>query len=231
MMATEPTPAVEPVFEFVGGALVLDFVNTGSDWRAAGRARLPTAGTERLNGYRDFLAWARQGGVVSDEMAAALARPASAAPDDAEDVLRRARRFRAALQATFTAAMDHAPADPTALNAVNREVAALLAPSRLIPADGAYRLQPPDEHNLAAPPLEAPLWAVVRAAIDLLTTPDVAYVHACASESCGWFFLDRTGRRRWCSMASCGTAAKVRRFRARHQHEESASRQDGKSAS
>lgn len=38
-----------------------------------------------------------------------------------------------------------------------------------------------------------------------------------ACPACGWLFLDasKAGRRRWCAMATCGTAAKVRAFRAR----------------
>jgi predicted RNA-binding Zn ribbon-like protein len=33
--------------------------------------------------------------------------------------------------------------------------------------------------------------------------------------SCGWLFLDARGRRRWCSMATCGNRAKVRAHAAR----------------
>ncbi|HET7092823.1 MAG TPA: ABATE domain-containing protein [Thermomicrobiales bacterium] len=225
-MATEPT--LEPIrtsepFEFVGGALCLDFVNTGSDWRAASRSRLPTAGTERLAEYGDFVDWARQGGVLSDEAAAALTDAAAAAPDEAAKTLRRTRRFRAALHAAVTAAMAGEDASPAALNEMNHEIGALLAASRLAPADGGYRLTRPADEDAAHPALDAPLAAVTRSALDLLTTPDLANVHACASESCGWLFLDRSGRRRWCSMASCGTTAKVRRFRSRHHtHEEAA---------
>ena len=50
----------------------------------------------------------------------------------------------------------------------------------------------------------------------LFTSPEaLARVRACPGEDCGWLFYDATGRRRWCSMASCGTRHKVRRFRAR----------------
>jgi predicted RNA-binding Zn ribbon-like protein len=214
-MTTESNQATEP-FEFVGGAFCLDFVNTGSDWRAGPRGRLPTAGTERLAAYGDFVEWARQGGALSDEMAAALTDAAAAAPEEAAHTLRRARRFRAALHAAFAAAMAGEAAGEAALREINRETAALLAASRLTPADDRYRLEPPAARDPANPALDTPLWAATRSALDLLTTPDLAYVHACAAESCGWLFLDRSGRRRWCSMASCGTAAKVRRFRSRH---------------
>jgi predicted RNA-binding Zn ribbon-like protein len=40
----------------------------------------------------------------------------------------------------------------------------------------------------------------------------------CANDACRWVFFDAspTGRRRWCSMASCGNRAKAARHRARH---------------
>jgi predicted RNA-binding Zn ribbon-like protein len=36
----------------------------------------------------------------------------------------------------------------------------------------------------------------------------------CAGHDCGWVFLDtsKSGRRRWCDMATCGNSAKARRF-------------------
>jgi predicted RNA-binding Zn ribbon-like protein len=42
-------------------------------------------------------------------------------------------------------------------------------------------------------------------------------LRACADETCRWIFYDdsRTGRRRWCDMASCGNRAKAARHRAR----------------
>ncbi|MQA61123.1 MAG: hypothetical protein GEU86_06430 [Actinophytocola sp.] len=57
--------------------------------------------------------------------------------------------------------------------------------------------------------LPAPVLAVARAAADLLTSPEVGTVSACPGHDCGWLFLDRSGRRRWCSMRTCGNRAKV----------------------
>lgn len=41
-------------------------------------------------------------------------------------------------------------------------------------------------------------------------------IRSCADESCGWLFLDPSGRRRWCEMAVCGNRAKARRYADRH---------------
>jgi predicted RNA-binding Zn ribbon-like protein len=56
---------------------------------------------------------------------------------------------------------------------------------------------------------------VARAAGELLTSPEPRVVRACPGRGCGWLFLDRRGRRRWCDMAVCGNRAKARRHAAR----------------
>jgi predicted RNA-binding Zn ribbon-like protein len=42
-------------------------------------------------------------------------------------------------------------------------------------------------------------------------------IRICASDTCRWLFYDesRSGRRRWCDMATCGNRAKARRHRDR----------------
>jgi predicted RNA-binding Zn ribbon-like protein len=59
--------------------------------------------------------------------------------------------------------------------------------------------------------LEYLLGGVVLAAAELLASPSSAKIRCCPG--CGWFFVDvsRNQRRRWCSMAFCGSKAKSRR--------------------
>ena len=54
---------------------------------------------------------------------------------------------------------------------------------------------------------------VLWSAGDLLTGARLDKVRRCANPECGWLFLDdsRAGKRRWCSMSSCGNRAKARR--------------------
>jgi predicted RNA-binding Zn ribbon-like protein len=70
----------------------------------------------------------------------------------------------------------------------------------------------------ATPPmLDRPIWPVAKQAADLLTAPrELARVGLCAGDGCGWLFFDRTGRRRWCSMRSCGNRAKAASYYQRH---------------
>ena len=57
------------------------------------------------------------------------------------------------------------------------------------------------------------LATVLWSAGDLLAGPRLDRVRRCANPECGWLFLDdsRAGKRRWCSMQSCGNRAKARR--------------------
>ncbi|MPZ63628.1 MAG: hypothetical protein GEU93_20600 [Propionibacteriales bacterium] len=45
---------------------------------------------------------------------------------------------------------------------------------------------------------------------------DIELVKVCDCNHCGWLFIDRTGRRRWCSMSTCGNRAKVQAYARRH---------------
>src|SRR4051794_9543904 len=57
----------------------------------------------------------------------------------------------------------------------------------------------------------SPVHRLAYAAAQLLTGPDLALLHCC--DACCWLYLNRSGKRRkWCSMADCGTEAKKRRY-------------------
>lgn len=60
------------------------------------------------------------------------------------------------------------------------------------------------------------LSVLARDAIDLLTGPLADRIHTCAADDCSLLFVDesRAGRRRWCSMNTCGARAKMSHYRA-----------------
>ena len=59
--------------------------------------------------------------------------------------------------------------------------------------------------------------AVARSAAELLARGDPRRLRKCANPTCRLIFYDvsKAGRRRWCSMQTCGARAKVSAFRAR----------------
>jgi predicted RNA-binding Zn ribbon-like protein len=60
------------------------------------------------------------------------------------------------------------------------------------------------------------LTVVARDAVDLLTGPVADRVRECDDHDCALLFVDesRGGRRRWCSMDTCGARSKMARYRA-----------------
>ncbi|WP_433162012.1 CGNR zinc finger domain-containing protein [Kribbella sp. CA-247076] len=182
----------------VGADPVLDFVNTRSDWTTPGPAR-----TEWLTSYEAFLIWSSYVGLLPPATVFRLIEQASGKPTEAARRLTAALEFRADLYDVLTG---QAGAD--AFEAVARVVEKASGRRQLVPTDDGAAWELPED-------LAQPLDHVALHAGELLTGPSRAHIRICPGESCGWLFLDPRGRRRWCSMATCGNRAKVRAHAAR----------------
>jgi predicted RNA-binding Zn ribbon-like protein len=173
--------------ERVGGALVLDFVNTRDEWLRDSGWR------EFLHGYDDLVAWSG-----FDDDAGAVD------PETAADVHARALALRDGLHGLFAALA-------AARLSARRDVEAVNAAFR------ALRTRPQLDADLnvawTATP-DRPLGPVLASAAELLRHGPLDRLRECPGPdgTCGWLFLDRTRNRsrRWCSMAVCGNPAKMR---------------------
>jgi predicted RNA-binding Zn ribbon-like protein len=125
---------------------------------------------------------------------------------DAED-LARAREVREALHA-LTAAIVRGDAPPSA---AVRTVESALQDDRPLSlrrtSEGLRTVRPADTSEALA--------RLVRAAIHDLVGPEREFLHACGDGTCAGIFMDRVGKRRWCSDERCGNRARVRAHRAR----------------
>lgn len=185
----------------IGGHPALDFCNTWAGW-----GEEPAPGREWLPTYDRLAAWSGYAGIVETADVARIRRSAARNPQGAATALRSAHQLRADVH---DCTLD--PADSTALRRVAKAVREAAAVSTLRrEADGLVHWV-----FTRGADLELPRLAVARAAGELLTSADCALVRACPGHDCGWLFLDRRGRRRWCSMGSCGNRAKVRAHAAR----------------
>lgn len=188
----------------LGGALCLDFVNSVD----------PRHGDERadfIDSYDGLVAWAIHAGALTPAVGRRLRRAAAERPAEAREVLSRALALREASYVVFTG-HGSTSARARALATVTAEVRAAFASAELQHRRGEYELVFRGNGALAET-----LWPVARSALDLLTSTDIRRVRECDGELCGWLFLDRSkaGRRRWCSMDSCGNRAKARTYRRR----------------
>jgi predicted RNA-binding Zn ribbon-like protein len=126
---------------------------------------------------------------------------------DDDDELAAAHDLRAAMHAAFAAIARGDAPPPAALRLLTDTNAAAAAASRLARRDGAWALDWP-----ARDPRRV-RFAVTVDAIALLGDPQrLARVRLCPGRDCGWLFLDASGRRRWCSMTTCGSREKMRRM-------------------
>jgi predicted RNA-binding Zn ribbon-like protein len=178
----------------VGAHPVLDFVNTRSEWTTRGPAR-----TEWLTSYQTFLIWNSYLGLLPPETLSRLAEQAEQA--DAGAWLETTLDFRAALYDVLTG-----QASDATFEAATSLIEKASARQHLVRNRHAVTWQLPEDSDL-------PLHNLAVLAGELLTSPSREHVRTCPS--CGWLFLDPRGRRRWCSMATCGNRAKVRAHAAR----------------
>lgn len=165
---------------------------------------------EFLTGYADLMAWSVRVGALEEPAARELAAVAERDPRTADRVYAEAVRLREALYEVFSAVAAGATAPAAALSTVNEAVARAFAHATVEPDGHGYRWGWRSDHSA----LGRMLWPVLRSAVDLLTSDELARVKECPGlGDCGWLFLDtsKNGSRRWCSMEGCGNRAKGRR--------------------
>lgn len=172
------------------GHPALEFCNTYAGWSKPGRPR-----GEWLRGYSTLAVWAGYVDLVEDHEVAALVEHGRMRPERADAVLDEARAFRADLYACLTDTEDARAFDAVA--AVARDAAQVAVFTRGPDGLGRWRLPP-------SAGLRVPLYAAARSAAELLADARRFTVCKCPSDDCGWLFLDAGGRRRWCSIATCG---------------------------
>jgi predicted RNA-binding Zn ribbon-like protein len=172
----------------LGGRLCLDFANT-VDWDGG----VPIK-DEVLNEPDDVRRWGIRVGLGN-----------SARTNGRE--LDAALELRRALHHAFAAIAAGGAPDEDALRSI-AEHHAEAGPAGKLERDGdAWRLGWPaaDKRRVR--------FAVAADAVALLADAErLARVRHCPGHDCGWLFLDTSGRRRWCSMDTCGSRAKMRRL-------------------
>jgi predicted RNA-binding Zn ribbon-like protein len=190
-------------FGRIGGALCLDFTNTAS-WEADRQT------TEHLNDFSDLVRWCTEAALVRQDSAAALVREPEENAADAAAILAQAKDLRGTLYRIFIALsrgkfppsgdlqlLNEALAQTPLRLEVRREKDQFLSERKAVETKFAKLLGP-----------------VVWSAAEVLTSGKIDQVKCCASETCGWLFLDNTKNhsRRWCDMADCGSQAKAKRY-------------------
>lgn len=190
-----------PVFEFTGNRLCLDFANTVNN--RTGNPR------ELLKSYDDLLTWSREAHILTEQETNALREKARQQPGAAAKALTRAVALREAIYAIFVAWAHEVTLAASDVKRLNTELTRANTQMYLVPEQEGFAWEWAGRRQ----ELDAMLWPVVRSAADVLTSEELQDVRVCASNDCGWVFLDtsKNHSRRWCDMKGCGNRAKARK--------------------
>lgn len=186
-MSTQPFP-----FKFVGNELALDFVNT--------RIRMGAELCDLIETPEQLARWLHE---------TSLNCPVEGW---SEQNFVELRHLREALLKVFLSTIDGVAVDPDPLAAINRHLRNQTRQTYLRQDAKGFHLAE-REAPISADALMALLAA---AAAELLVSTDTRRIKSCAHPQCVLMFKDtsKSGRRRWCSMETCGNRMKVANFRA-----------------
>lgn len=197
--AKQPRTTARPLGQvrIVGGRICLDFVNTVHDRFAAVRE-------DYIADAGRYLAWSRQVGLLSH---AEYARLCSGRLD--ERLMRDVRRFREELYAFLLEYIrGRTPVDSPLLAYWMAQAWAGLRFDVRRRNYVAWSQRALDTY--------LPLKRIALDVLEMLQHGQRSRLRLCAARGeCGWLFYDesKSGTRRWCSMETCGTIAKMRRYR------------------
>ncbi|MFZ0384230.1 MAG: CGNR zinc finger domain-containing protein [Solirubrobacteraceae bacterium] len=176
-----------------GGSLCLDFTNT-VDWSEQHEALTPE--TDVLRDPEDLTRWAKRLAIFADQ---------PPLPD--EDELLQTHALRLAVYRTFAAHTAGEDPPVVALRRIAADHAEAASAGRLSASSEAWRLDWPEDE-----PRRVRFSVAVDTLAILADPARLRRVRRCPGRGCGWLFLDVSGRRRWCSMTTCGSREKMRRL-------------------
>jgi predicted RNA-binding Zn ribbon-like protein len=189
-------------FKLAGGHPALDFINTVQDWTV----REPH---DYLSKFADAIRFGETAGLLTQADVLRLRRRTPAIE------LRRLRELRALLRGIFQKRLSGETPSSTDLEELSTDLAEAARATRLVVATEAHRSsQVPMRREITVAKAGDALLRlrIVEAAGALLVSDAILRVKSCPT--CGWFFLDvsKNRSRRWCSMNTCGSVAKARRY-------------------
>jgi predicted RNA-binding Zn ribbon-like protein len=171
---------------------------------------------ERLTSLDVAGAWLAEHGVVHDPRQITVLGRRQSGTDGA---LRRLIATRTALRDVAHAVAHETKPDASAIEEVNRALAARERIELVASADGV-RLG----HSHLGDAIDDVLARIAEPIVREIGNGHDDRFRICANDTCRWIFYDesRSGQRRWCDMATCGNQAKARRHRERAKQAETA---------
>ena len=181
----------------------LDFINTLDLWPVS---------HDHLDSPAAALDWLVEHDLMHREARFHLLAQYDASPAAGLEMLGRIRRVRQAMRGVLEAAAARRAPDASDLDEMNRTLRTHYI-YELLPATDGVSL----DHRHQGDPVDGAMARLAESIARELIQGDTSRLRICENPQCHWVFKDtsRTGKRKWCSMRSCGNRAKVARHRAR----------------
>ncbi len=193
-------------FYVVGGRTAIDFVNSAQRYGQEG---------EGLATLEDLMTFLKAQELLHEDEASAFHMYIFQNPDRCQQVMDRLYDLRTRFAANLKQAAEGWPMDPIFVADLNDLMATYKTKIELLPSDDGYELK----NTLVEEGPEQLLYPILKDVAEFLASDQVEKTRICASDTCELFFVNqsRNGRRRWCSMSTCGNRAKVNAYLKRNE--------------
>jgi predicted RNA-binding Zn ribbon-like protein len=181
----------------------LDFINTLDLWPVP---------HDHLESPETALDWLVDHDLLHREARGHLLAQFAANPGAGKEILAKLRRVRQSMRGVLEASASSRAPETGDLEEMNRTLRTHYI-YELVPAKDGVSL----DHRHQGDPVDGALGRLAESIARELIQGDTSRLRICENDQCRWVFKDtsRTGKRKWCSMRSCGNRAKVARHRAR----------------
>ena len=188
-------------FYAVGGRTAIDFANSVE--------RVGHEG-DGLTSLEDLMTFLKSLSLLHEDEASSYHMYLFQNPDRCQKVMSDLRDIRTRFAAALDQLASGWPMDPMFVSDLNDKLAAFQTRLQLLPTSDGYEMT---EQLVEGGP-EQLLYPILKDVADFLASDQTGKIRKCASETCDLFFINtsRNGRRRWCSMSTCGNRAKVNAY-------------------
>lgn len=182
----------------IGGTTALNFINTVHDYRS-----------EVISDYFlepvDLVGWARKVEILDSKEATEMEKFVTANTLIGQKFYSASLKTRGLLYRIFQGFITGVPAADVHIEQFNKIKTGYFKHLKLVRSDTGYR----EEWDFEKNDLMKILAPVIYDAYELLLNAKPDRIKECPN--CGWMFLDssKNGKRRWCSMQSCGSNIKA----------------------
>ncbi|PHQ66833.1 MAG: hypothetical protein COB93_11590 [Sneathiella sp.] len=188
-------------FYTLGGRLAIDFANSH---RRIGHDR------DGLGSFEDLLSFLKSHGHLHEDEASDLHMFLFQNPERCHSVVEALVGLRTKFHNVLTNSAGGWPIDLDFLNEINQRLEAFKSHLKVESTDEGMALKT----VISEQGPEKLAYPILKDIADFLASDHVEKTKSCAGDDCGLYFvnLSRNGRRRWCSMSTCGNRAKVNAY-------------------